>query len=170
MREAGVTSIYVEHPRLGHLDRFVARSAPRPARWWQTTSRTCLPQLLAKRPLPSAMPTITRRGTKSSALRCKKGWTVSTSTSLSRRPDDHAGHAAAVAVLAVMLGVRLEDYLVSQRRRLNPAHAKEVVNLAVAGMLHDIGKAKLPAELRAHDEAAPRRTRTSEKSGPRTRG
>ena len=68
-----------------------------------------------------------------------------------RRPDDQPGHAAAVAMLAVLLGVRLEDYVMTQRSRLTPSHAKEVVNLAVAGMLHDIGKAKLPPDLRIHN-------------------
>jgi HD-GYP domain-containing protein (c-di-GMP phosphodiesterase class II) len=47
-----------------------------------------------------------------------------------------------------MLGIRLEHYLIRQRARLSPEHAREVVNLGVAGMLHDLGTAGLPPELR----------------------
>ncbi len=59
-------------------------------------------------------------------------------------------HATAVAHLALVLGIRLENYLIQQRSRLTPRHAKEVVNLGVAGMLHDIGTARLPAALQKH--------------------
>jgi hypothetical protein len=48
-----------------------------------------------------------------------------------------------------MLGIKLEQYLIQQRARLAPSHAKEVINLGVAGMLHDIGVAGLPEPLRA---------------------
>jgi HD-GYP domain-containing protein (c-di-GMP phosphodiesterase class II) len=57
-------------------------------------------------------------------------------------------HATAVAQLSLSLGIRLERYLIEQRRRLSIEHAREVVNLGVGGMLHDIGKAKLPEPLR----------------------
>jgi HD-GYP domain-containing protein (c-di-GMP phosphodiesterase class II) len=59
------------------------------------------------------------------------------------------GHATAVAHLSLMLGIKLEQYLIQQRSRLAPSHAKEVINLGVAGMLHDIGVAGLPEPLRA---------------------
>lgn len=61
---------------------------------------------------------------------------------------DDVAHSAAVAHLSLMLGIRLEQYLISQRKRLDPQHAREVVNLGVAGMLHDIGKARLDKRLR----------------------
>jgi response regulator RpfG family c-di-GMP phosphodiesterase len=64
-------------------------------------------------------------------------------------------HAAAVAHLSLMLGLRLELYLIQQRSRLAPQHAREVINLGVAGMLHDIGTAGLPAPLRQFSRVAP---------------
>lgn len=57
-------------------------------------------------------------------------------------------HSAAVAHLSLTLGIKLEQYLISQRKRLSPQHAREVVNLGVGGMLHDIGKARLDKHLR----------------------
>lgn len=65
---------------------------------------------------------------------------------LARLGDDLVGHSAAVAHLALMLGIRLRGYLVEQRKRLAPSHASEVVNIGVGGMLHDMGKLKLPAD------------------------
>lgn len=66
----------------------------------------------------------------------------------SRMPGDEVAHATSVAHLSLMLGIRLEQYLIAQRARLSVHHAREVTNLGVAGMLHDIGKTKLPKHLR----------------------
>jgi HD-GYP domain-containing protein (c-di-GMP phosphodiesterase class II) len=65
-------------------------------------------------------------------------------------------HSTAVAHMALVLGIKLERYLIAQRQRLPTAQAREVVNLGVAGMLHDIGKTKLPEKLHAvHDLCPP---------------
>ena len=62
---------------------------------------------------------------------------------------DGVRHSAAVAHLSMVMGIRLEQYIVKQRK-LPPDHAREIVNLGVAGMLHDIGKTQIPARLRHH--------------------
>lgn len=69
---------------------------------------------------------------------------------MSRMGGDAVGHAAAVAHLALMLGLKLERYLIEERKRLAPSHAREVVNLGVAGMLHDLGKLKLAENVQNH--------------------
>jgi len=74
---------------------------------------------------------------------------------MTRLGGDAVGHGTAVAHLALVLGIKMETYLISERRRL-PAHqAREVVNLGVAGMLHDVGKVTLAAELQGFTEAEP---------------
>jgi HD-GYP domain-containing protein (c-di-GMP phosphodiesterase class II) len=156
LREAGVTSLYVEHGPLGHLDRFLAplRGKARPLVEDQI-SRT-FAALTGEAACTVGYADYYAAGHEVICCAMQKGLEgVYLDELTPRRADDHAGHAAAVAQLSVILGVKLEDYLVSQRRRLNPTHAKEVVNLAVAGMLHDIGKARLPAELRGYTDAAP---------------
>jgi HD-GYP domain-containing protein (c-di-GMP phosphodiesterase class II) len=70
---------------------------------------------------------------------------------LSTMGDDAVSHATAVSHLALLLGIKLETYLISQRKRLPAHHAKEVVNIGVAGMLHDLGKTKLPADLQKYN-------------------
>jgi HD-GYP domain-containing protein (c-di-GMP phosphodiesterase class II) len=74
---------------------------------------------------------------------------------LSRMGSDAVTHAAAVAHLGLLLGIKLEQYLISQRKRLAPRHAKEVVNIGVAGMLHDMGKLSLPDELQRYNGVNP---------------
>jgi HD-GYP domain-containing protein (c-di-GMP phosphodiesterase class II) len=61
--------------------------------------------------------------------------------------NDGVRHSMAVAHLALVMGIKLERYLIDQRHRLTTAQAREVVNLGVAGMLHDLGKSSLPASL-----------------------
>ncbi|HEY7115903.1 MAG TPA: HD domain-containing phosphohydrolase [Tepidisphaeraceae bacterium] len=64
-------------------------------------------------------------------------------------------HAMAVGHLAMVMGIRMERYLIRQRHRLKTAHAREVVNLGVAGMLHDLGKTRLAPELQPKHELSP---------------
>lgn len=74
---------------------------------------------------------------------------------MSRQGGDAVAHAAAVAHLSLLLGLKLENYLISQRTRL-PAHrARDVVSLGVAGMLHDLGMGKLPEPLRNYSDVEP---------------
>ncbi len=73
------------------------------------------------------------------------------------KADDEVEHATAVAHLALVIGLKLDAYLIRERSRL-PAHvAKDVTSLGVAGMLHDIGKSKLPAPLRKYHSLNPPR-------------
>lgn len=56
-------------------------------------------------------------------------------------------HSSNVCYLSLLMGLTLEGYLIRQRRRL-PAHmAKDVVNLGVGAMLHDIGMTRLERDV-----------------------
>lgn len=63
-------------------------------------------------------------------------------------------HASNVAFLSVLMGLRLEFYLMKERSRLGGAYAKNVANLGVAGMMHDIGMLRLDEETIARWEAS----------------
>lgn len=57
-------------------------------------------------------------------------------------------HGADVCFLCLLMGLKLDSYLIAQRKRL-PAHrAKDVVSLGLAGLLHDIGMLDLDPETR----------------------
>jgi HD-GYP domain-containing protein (c-di-GMP phosphodiesterase class II) len=55
-------------------------------------------------------------------------------------------HASEVAYLGVMLGLKLDGYLIEQRKRLAGHHAKDVVNLGIGCMLHDLGEAQMKTD------------------------
>ncbi|GAB4546631.1 MAG: HD-GYP domain-containing protein [Phycisphaerales bacterium] len=48
-------------------------------------------------------------------------------------------HSADVCFLALLMGMRLEHYLVLQRERLPEHRARSIVDLGVAALLHDVG-------------------------------
>jgi HD-GYP domain-containing protein (c-di-GMP phosphodiesterase class II) len=57
-------------------------------------------------------------------------------------------HASEVCLLSVLLGLKLQGYLIEQRKRLLPRDARDVVSLGMGAMLHDIGKALLDPDVR----------------------
>jgi hypothetical protein len=60
---------------------------------------------------------------------------------------DPLRHGSEVCFLSLLIGLKLQGYLVRQRRRLRPAVARRVLNLGVGAMLHDVGLLRLPPEL-----------------------
>ena len=58
--------------------------------------------------------------------------------------DDLMRHSSSVTYLSLLMGLKLEGYLVRERRHVDPARAAEVVNLGLGAMLHDVGMTLLP--------------------------
>lgn len=52
-------------------------------------------------------------------------------------------HSANVCMLSLLMGLKLEFYLVRERARLSATHAKDVTSLGVGAMLHDIGMVRV---------------------------
>ena len=72
-------------------------------------------------------------------------------------------HGAEVCVLSMLLGLKLDAYLIDQRRRLLPREARDVVSLGLGAMMHDTGKTQIDAEVRDRYES------TRDPSDPRYR-
>ncbi len=69
-------------------------------------------------------------------------------------------HGANVGYLSMLMGLRLEFYLLRERKRLSPRLAKDVTGLGVAAMLHDVRMTRLKASTldrwaREHDTSDP---------------
>jgi len=67
-------------------------------------------------------------------------------------------HGANVGYLSMLMGLRLDFYLLKERSRLSARLAKNVTSLGVAAMLHDIGMTRLKASVlerwaKEHDES-----------------
>jgi hypothetical protein len=76
-------------------------------------------------------------------------------------------HGANVGFISLLMGLRLGFYLLRERKRLPAMLAKDVTNLDVAAMLHDVGMTRLPESvLRRHrinpDESDPEWRRHTE--------
>lgn len=54
-------------------------------------------------------------------------------------PRELLTHSANVCMLSLLMGLKLEFYLVRERARLSAMHARDVTSLGVGAMLHDIG-------------------------------
>lgn len=67
---------------------------------------------------------------------------------LSDSANDLMRHASTVTYLSVLMGMKLEGYMIRERKHVNPARAKEIVNLGVGAMLHDFGMTQLPEDVR----------------------
>lgn len=52
-------------------------------------------------------------------------------------------HCGNVAYLSMLMGMRLDFYLVRERPRLSPARAKDLTSLGVGALFHDIGMLRL---------------------------
>lgn len=52
-------------------------------------------------------------------------------------------HSSNVCFLSLLLGLKLEGYLVAQRSRVNPHRAMRIENLGLGAMLHDTGMLQL---------------------------
>jgi HD-GYP domain-containing protein (c-di-GMP phosphodiesterase class II) len=61
-------------------------------------------------------------------------------------------HAAEVCFLSLLLGLKLQGYLIEQRKRLRPADARNVTSLGLGSMLHDIGLKLVEPEVRERYE------------------
>ncbi|MCA9284025.1 MAG: HD domain-containing protein, partial [Phycisphaerales bacterium] len=60
--------------------------------------------------------------------------------------ESQARHATTVCLLSLLIGLRLQGYLVSERPKLDAVHARDTTNLGIGAMLHDVGLSRLPAE------------------------
>lgn len=74
--------------------------------------------------------------------------------------DELMRSGSSVTYLSLLLGLKLEGYLIKQRKHVESQRAKDVVALGIGAMLHDIGITLLPAEVveryrQTHDESDP---------------
>jgi HD-GYP domain-containing protein (c-di-GMP phosphodiesterase class II) len=145
--EIGVDLLYVDFPGLDELDKHLAPflSAERRRICTQIKDAIKTGQQSAQPDVPYTEYAAAMRDLVGTPM--GQGQYPVFMDQMSRLGSDAVGHATAVAHLSLLLGLRLERYLIDQRKSLPVHRAKEVVNLGVAGMLHDLGKTRLPPHL-----------------------
>jgi hypothetical protein len=152
LRELGVASLYVDYPGLDDLDRhLLPQLSPVRSTMYRQICDTM--RRVEDRTAPGvSFPDYYATTYEMVTTLLSQGAHPVYMEKIGGLGADAVSHATTVAHVALMLGLRLEKYLIQQRARLDYQHAREVVNLGVAGMLHDIGKMKLPAEVRERCE------------------
>jgi HD-GYP domain-containing protein (c-di-GMP phosphodiesterase class II) len=155
LKDMGIGHIYVDYPGLDDLDRHLAVNlTPARQKLYSQVKETIVAGQKRTRPAVSYHDYYAT--TRELVLTLmSQGQHPVFIDHMSRLGNDAITHSTAVAHLALLLGIKLETYLISQRRRLPPSHAKEVVNIGVAGMLHDMGKLKLSEAMQKYNGANP---------------
>jgi HD-GYP domain-containing protein (c-di-GMP phosphodiesterase class II) len=72
-----------------------------------------------------------------------------------RMLDDESGlftHGANVAYLALLAALEMQTYIVRERSRLAPEHARDMIPLGIGALMHDVGKVALEGEARHRHE------------------
>jgi HD-GYP domain-containing protein (c-di-GMP phosphodiesterase class II) len=155
LNELGVDLLYVDFPGLDDVDKhlapFLSTERRRVCTQIKDTIKDC--QQSARPTIPYDDYATAMRELVTTLM--SQGQHPVFMDQMSRMGSDAVGHATAVAHLSLLLGLRLERYLIDQRRSLPVCRAKEVVNAGVAGMLHDIGKTRIPADLQNYNCAHP---------------
>lgn len=150
LRKLGVPFVYVDYPDLADLDRhLLPYLSPARQRIYSHVKNTIAAVQKTARPTVT-FPDYYAATRDLVIMLLSNGELPIYMDLLSETGSDAVRHSTTVAHLAVTIGIRMEQYIVQQRSRLPARHAREVVNLGVAGMLHDIGKAKLGAGLQEH--------------------
>ncbi len=151
LKSLGVPYVYVDYPDLADLDRhLMAHLSPARQVIYSHIKNTIMAVQRVARPTVTYPDYYAATRDMVITLLQQGEHPMYMDVLCARLGSDEVAHATTVAQLSVTIGIRLEQYLISQRSRLPPRHAREVINLGVAGMLHDIGKCKLPEHLRQH--------------------
>ncbi|UCD74513.1 MAG: HD domain-containing protein [Phycisphaerales bacterium] len=155
LHRIGIGEIWIQHDATADLDAAVAPAL--------TTARTELYQKLKNDfgALASATVSTTRVQVYRQSIielvfaLIRSGKYAHTCHQLLKDSSHIFTHSANVAFLSLLVGLEMETYVVRQRPRLSPDHARDVVPLGLGAMLHDIGKHDLADEARKHHEIHP---------------
>jgi HD-GYP domain-containing protein (c-di-GMP phosphodiesterase class II) len=160
LRDIGIPEIWIRYPRLGTISRFVSPGV--------MAARACMAGEVATA-FDAAGKTMHARldfnayRRAMGALMQKLIANTESAIFVSELVDSGrpaVRHGANVGFISVLMGLRLGFYLLRERKRLPAMLAKDVTNLGVAAMLHDIGMTRLPEPVlrrwqQTHDDSDP---------------
>src|SRR5687768_3459993 len=132
LRDLGVKWLYVHFPDLDDLDRHLApQLSPARQAIYQQVRETVVKMQGRTSPGVSFPDYYSSTREMVTTLMSQGAHPVYMERMSGRLGSDAVAHATTVAHLSLVLGLRLESYLIQQRARLEQRHAREVVNLGV---------------------------------------
>ncbi len=148
LRTLGVSYAWIQYPNLDFLDRFLGEHIPLArANMLQTIKKsfTSMSHNVSTRiPLADYVKSISEL---TLVLLAHPEHAIYAER-LAQCGDELFAHSSNVSYLAIQVGLRMRGYIQDQRARLKAEHAREITNLGVGAMLHDLGKMFVDEELR----------------------
>lgn len=159
LEELGVRHLWIRYPGLSDLSRFVDPRIERAASALADTLERATDAVVQDR--HARLDYAAYRDTAAAMLTALAGNPAAAFLLDELGPGTfEARHAANVCMTSLLLGLRLIPYVVHERARLHPTIARDITDLGVGAMLHDIGMLQLSREVRdrfaeAGDETDP---------------
>ncbi len=149
LRELGIPEVWIKYPGLEHLVKFVDPQLH--AQFRELTARLglCIDQALVS---PIELDFYSCKRTLLSTIRrlSENPTTALWTSEIAGADQPFVRHCGTVAGLSIMMGMKLDFYLVRERPRLPANRAKDLTSLGIGGLLHDIGVLRLPSDTVAH--------------------
>jgi len=144
LEELGVGRVWVEYPPMAFLEQYIDPDVLR--RRGDLVDQVAASFQQAQRSASAKLPFHVYRDRLGDLVRQLVG-NPSAAVFLGDLIDDPkdplARHSQEVSYLALLTGLKLQGYLVHERRHISPVKAKEVTSLGLGAMLHDIGMLRL---------------------------
>jgi hypothetical protein len=147
LEDLGVRHVWIRHPGLGDLARFIEPAVSRAAADLADRLDRAADRLVRDRHARLDYP-----GFRESVTDLLLALTDNPAAAFLL--DDlgpgtyEARHAANTCMTSLLLGLRLLPYVIRERSRLHPTKARDLTDLGVGALLHDIGMLSLPREAR----------------------
>jgi HD-GYP domain-containing protein (c-di-GMP phosphodiesterase class II) len=160
LRTLGVTQLWIKHELTGDLDAVVSPALFKVKLNVYNRLRDGFEQL-ERRTITKSHVQSYRRAVVDLVREIVAGRAFASLTDQLYDADNElVSHSTNVAYLATTVGLELESYLIHERPKLPAARARELINLGLGAMLHDIGKANQGSEAcNRHEALEPDRPR-----------
>lgn len=144
LHEIGVRELWIQYPPLEAVRRFINPAAVTACRGMATRIAQTMDELVENKHAKLEYDPF-RKAVTSVVESLSDNPTASLfifETATSARPA--LRHASNVCFLSILIGLKLEFYLVHERSRMHASLAKDVSSLGVGAMVHDLGMMHLP--------------------------
>ncbi|MCH7791275.1 MAG: HD domain-containing protein [Planctomycetes bacterium] len=143
LRELPIGAMWIEHPAFADLDEQIRPEVLRAQREVAETVIDAFDGALAGR--DSRLDYVRYRASIVEMIRrmLRAPRSIMFVEEMIRNGHPALAHGANVCIMSVMMGLKLAEYLVQQRSRLDEWYARDVTNLGLGAMFHDIGQMRL---------------------------
>lgn len=149
LRDMAVRFVWVQYPALTSLDGFINKDVIESQTQLVSHVGECFEQMQKQATAKMAFKDYTESiGKMVGDLVANPQAAIFLGDLVDGHEDDMLRHSSTVSYLSVLMGLKLEGYVVKQRKHIPPGKAKEVTNLGIGGMLHDAGMLELEPEVR----------------------